>query len=229
MGIFQGSKQNNHPLNENADGVQRFFDGYFKELKSRGAKHFERMIDEHLTHFKHDLDATIAKANTELKQYIVQQVDEEIAENDQAIKSAQAHALESMSNSANTLESQHRELTEAMKQTATTQSAKITQAFDEHVQQMTEMKKAQAAALRTLQTHAAELQRQQEAFTTTFAQSLQAQQEKLIGVFTDNMARVVESYLTEAIGDQYDVKSQLPSIVKQLEASKQDIVDDMKL
>lgn len=228
MGIFQG-KQKDHPVNENADGVQRFFDGYFKELKSRGAKHFERMIDEHLTHFKHDLDSTIAKANSELKQYIVQQVDQEVAENDAAIKEAQTHALESMRDSARALEDQHRQLAETLQQNATVQQAKITQAFDDHVQQMTEMKKAQEAALRTLQTSAAAIQKQQEDFTLTFEKSLQDQQDKLVAAFTDNMASVVESYLTEAIGDQYDVKSQMPSIVKQLEANKQSIVDDMKL
>lgn len=228
MGIFQG-KQKDRPLNENADGVQRFFDGYFKTLKQRGNNHFEKMIDEQLTHFKHDLDGTIARANTELKQYIVQQVDEEVAENDQAMKDAQQHALESISNSAHMLEEQHRQLTEALQQNASTQQAKITQAFDDHVQQMTNMKQAQEAALRTLQSSAAAIQKQQEEFTSTFAKSLQDQQEKLIGAFTDNMARVIEGYVTEAIGDQYDVKSQLPSIMKQLEANKQDIVDDLKL
>ena len=43
------------------------------------------------------------------------------------------------------------------------------------------------------------------------------------------MAQVVEHYLLGALGDQYDVKAQLPSIIKQLEDNKQVIVDDMKL
>lgn len=43
------------------------------------------------------------------------------------------------------------------------------------------------------------------------------------------MARIVENYLVAAIGEQYNLKSQLPSIIKQLEENKQAIVDDIKL
>ena len=43
------------------------------------------------------------------------------------------------------------------------------------------------------------------------------------------MARIIEHYLLEALGDQYDLKAQLPAIIQQLETNKQAIVDDMKL
>jgi hypothetical protein len=40
---------------------------------------------------------------------------------------------------------------------------------------------------------------------------------------------VVEHYLVGALGDQYDLKTQLPSILASLEENKQTIVDDVKL
>jgi hypothetical protein len=43
------------------------------------------------------------------------------------------------------------------------------------------------------------------------------------------MAQIVEHYLLGALGDQFDMKAQLPSILQQLEENKQAIVDDMKL
>jgi hypothetical protein len=55
------------------------------------------------------------------------------------------------------------------------------------------------------------------------------QEEALINGFESNMARIIEQYLLGALGDQYDLKAQLPSIIGQMEANKQAIVDDMKL
>ena len=43
------------------------------------------------------------------------------------------------------------------------------------------------------------------------------------------MAAIVERYLLGALGDQYDLKAQLPAIIKQMEENKQAIADDMKL
>ena len=55
------------------------------------------------------------------------------------------------------------------------------------------------------------------------------QQEILAKAFEENMAQVIEHYLLGALGDQYDLKAQLPAIIKQMEENKQAIVDDMKL
>jgi hypothetical protein len=51
----------------------------------------------------------------------------------------------------------------------------------------------------------------------------------LVTAFESNMAQIVEHYLLGALGDQYDLKAQLPSIIKQMEANKDVIVEDMKL
>lgn len=51
----------------------------------------------------------------------------------------------------------------------------------------------------------------------------------LVDAFEQNMAQIIEHYLLGALGDQYDLKAQLPSIIKQMQDNKQAIVDDMKL
>jgi hypothetical protein len=43
------------------------------------------------------------------------------------------------------------------------------------------------------------------------------------------MAVVVEHYLLGALGEQYDMKAQLPMIIKQMDANKKAMMDDMKL
>ncbi len=59
--------------------------------------------------------------------------------------------------------------------------------------------------------------------------SINKQQTILVDAFQQNMARIIEHYLLTAVGEKYDLKAQLPSIIQQMEANKQAIVDDMKL
>jgi len=56
-----------------------------------------------------------------------------------------------------------------------------------------------------------------------------SQEEMLVGAFQSNMAAIVEHYLLGALGDQYDLKAQLPAIIKQMDENKKAIVDDMQL
>lgn len=64
-------------------------------------------------------------------------------------------------------------------------------------------------------------------------QRLQAEvaeeKERLMQRFVENMAEIVEYYVTTALGDQFDMKTQLPFIIRRMEESKKDIVEDIKL
>jgi hypothetical protein len=51
----------------------------------------------------------------------------------------------------------------------------------------------------------------------------------LLKVFEENMAKIIENYVLQAVGEQFDLKAQLPAIIAQLEANKQSIMEDMKL
>ena len=73
------------------------------------------------------------------------------------------------------------------------------------------------------------MQEQQQQLSAMLQQGIAKQQEMMITTFEDNMAQIVEHYLLGALGDQYDMKAQLPSIIKQMEENKQAIADDMKL
>jgi hypothetical protein len=47
--------------------------------------------------------------------------------------------------------------------------------------------------------------------------------------YEENMAKIIEHYVLEALGDQFDLKAQLPYIVAQMEANKQNMAEDMRL
>ena len=43
------------------------------------------------------------------------------------------------------------------------------------------------------------------------------------------MAKIIEHYVLLSLGDQFDLKAQLPYIIKQMETNKQNIIEDMRL
>lgn len=43
------------------------------------------------------------------------------------------------------------------------------------------------------------------------------------------MAQIIEHYLLETLGQQFDLKAQLPYIIEQMEANKKDMIEDMQL
>lgn len=231
MGIFQRKQQpqGKAPIDETSDGVQRFFDGYFAELKSRGRAHFEKSVEENKAAFKKDLDATITKAEAGLKEHIAQQLDEQIAENSKALKDAQDVAFQSLTQSAKTLQEQHQQLSQVLQKNVADQQAMLANTFEENKAQIVAMKETQAQAVQWLQQSAQAMQEQHQQLIQAMQKSVADQESALIAAFEENMAQVVEHYLLGALGDQYDLKSQLPSIIKQMEASKQDMMDDMKL
>lgn len=250
MGIFQHKQDPKKTSSDELLGEeQHFFDDYFREeLRNHGRWYFEKVINENGELFKRDLEQTIAAVNAELKDHItkqldgaIQQVNKELKEHTEkqlqqqfdeyskSLKEAQEKALGSMTESAETLKKQHDELRTALQKNVNDQQALLHNAFEDNKQQITSMKEAQDAALKWLNQSAQALNDQYQNINTTLQKNVAAQQEMLVSGFQSNMAAVVEHYLLGALGDQYDLKAQLPAIIKQMDENKQAIVDDMKL
>ena len=102
-------------------------------------------------------------------------------------------------------------------------------AFEENKAGIAAMKQAQEQAMQALAQGVQSIQLQNQELVQTMQKNVAAQEESIVVAFEENMARIVEHYLLGALGDQFDLKSQLPSIIKQMEANKTAIVDDMKL
>lgn len=87
----------------------------------------------------------------------------------------------------------------------------------------------QAAALESLEKSAQAMEERYASFSETLDGAVERQKEKMLGAFSQNFARVVEQYVLGALGDEFTVKDQLPSIIKRLEADKETIMEDAKL
>lgn len=251
MGLFQNKKQRT-PQQQAADEIEHLFDDAFREeLKERGRLYFERVINENAALFKQDLDATVAHINTELRQHVARQLDDQFAQinkvnaelrehvakqfDDQfveykkTVKDAQTLALDAVTRSSQTLEEQHKQLSTSLEKSVANQDALIANAVEENKTHIESMKTAQAAAITSLQHSVQALDEQRQQLAVLLEQGIANQQALFIDTFEKNMAKIIEHYLLEALGDQYDMKAQLPAIIKQMEQNKQAIADDMKL
>lgn len=255
MGLFQHKKEpaeQQPPVDATTEAVEQLLDDEFREeLRSRARTYFDRVINENADLFKQDLDATVAHINTELKQHAARQLDEQLEEitrantelkdhvtkqfderfndYDKTIKEAQGLALQTLNRSAQDLREQHQRLAASIEKSISDQENLMSNVFQGNMTRIIATKDAQDVALKSLNDSAKALQQQYEQVAATLQQSVANQENLLVTAFQDNMARVVEHYLLGALGDQYDMKAQLPSIIKQMEANKKAIVDDISL
>lgn len=247
MAIFQHKKQSQQDIE--AELERRFLDENLREeLRNHGRLYFEQVIDENGKLFKADLDATIADLNTQLKDHVTGQLQEvvagiqaelkeqatkqlqaQFAEYTAAMKQAQDAALQSITESAQQLTQQHAQLSASLQKTIADQQAMMSSAMEEENTRIDAMKNAQNLALQSLASSAQAMQAEYQQLGSMLQKIVTDQQTMLIGAFESNMAQIVERYLLEALGDQYDLKAQLPAILKQMEANKQAMVDDVKL
>lgn len=239
MGIFQHKKE------EEQDGVLHFFDDYFREdLRKRGREYFEKVIDDDAALFKKDLDQLIAQANEQLKEHITKQLDatvaqlnaditkqfeEHLAASAKAIQEAHDAALQSIQEREQKIEQQHQELSDALQKSVTNQEATLVNTYKENMARINQMNEAQGVALQMLNRSTQTLEQQYQQLSTMLQNTVKSQEDMLVGAFEQNMSRVIEHYLLGALGDQFDLKAQLPAIIQQMEANKKEIVEDMKL
>lgn len=246
MGLFRRKKTNSVIPQEE---VEFFFDEHFsEELRNRGRWYFENVIKENAERFQADLNATIKEVNVELKeqvtsrldvaiseidtglrQHVTQQLENKFVEYTESMKKAQDAALTSLQDNAKALQDQYEDLRVSLRKSVDDQKITLTNVFEENKVRIAAMHDAQNMAVESLSHSVEALQKQHEKLKDTLEKNIAAQQDVFVDAFKNNMAQVVEHYVLEALGGQYDLRDQLPSIMQQLEDKKQAIVEDMKL
>lgn len=253
MGLFQHKHATKKSLSDELQEAEELlFDAEFREeLRNHGRQYFERVLNENVTLFKQDLDATVAHINTELRQQVSRQLDQQMADINQVnaelrdtiakrideqfaqysdtMKSAQDTALASLEQRAKALEQQFLQLGAALEKSFAYQDAMMTNSVGESKNRLGTMQRAQELAVQELAASVKTIQDQHALLSQMLQKSIVNQEVMLINAFEENMSRIIEHYLVTALGDQYDLKAQLPAIIQQMESNKQAMVDDMKL
>lgn len=220
MGLFQHEEPKKQTsADEVAESVARAFNNHFKEeLRERGRQYFDKLLDNNETLFKKELDDAIEDVSVNLREYVVKKFNERLAEHASEVQAAQDLATKTLKNGTQDLVESQKEFSAAQDEAL----SRVDESVDAFIEKQQDFNDA-------LEKGATAFAKKQEELGETLTKSIADQQETLVKAFEENMARIVENYLVAAIGEQYDLKSQLPSIIKQMEENKQAIVDDIKL
>jgi len=105
-------------------------------------------------------------------------------------------------------------------------SAKLNEEFSAYAKAMHE---AQTLALGSLQKTAQDIETQRLALAQAMQKDVAEREQALIKVYEENMSKIVEHYVLQALGSQFDLKSQMPYIIQEMEANKKAIMEDMRL
>lgn len=115
------------------------------------------------------------------------------------------------------------QLNEYMKQEI---SSKLEQEFAAYAKAM---KEAQELALESLKKTAEDVEVQRVAMAEALQKEVSERETNMLRLYEENMAKIIEHYLLASLGDQLDLKAQLPYIIAEMEANKKNIMEDMRL
>ncbi len=89
------------------------------------------------------------------------------------------------------------------------------------------MKEAQELTLGSLQKTAEELTEQRQQMLDAMRKGVTAREAGMLKAFENNMAEIVEHYVLQSLGSQFDMRAQLPYIMKEMETHKKEMMEDM--
>jgi hypothetical protein len=105
-------------------------------------------------------------------------------------------------------------------------SGKLQEEFAAYQQSIRDV---QSAAVESINKTVIEAQQQQAALNEQIKKEVDAQKAQIIAHFEENMAEIVSHYVVKTVGQQIDLKDQLPFIIREMEAQKEDMKRDMYL
>lgn len=145
------------------------------------------------------------------------------------IQSEQTKILEQLRLSEEKTRREAEELSKELRETVTEQAKKLQTVYDENMSSVEETRDKQSSMLDTLTRTTKELEEQHQQLSELLDKSIAEQKAMVTEIINENMARIVEHYLVGALGEQSNIREQIPSILERMEENKQAMMDDMKL
>lgn len=105
-------------------------------------------------------------------------------------------------------------------------SGKLEEEFAAYQQSI---KDVQQAAVDSINNTVVSAQQQQELLVRKMHEDTETQKAKIMADFDKNMAEIVNQYILSAVGNEIDLKEQLPFILREMEAQKEMMKKDMAL
>ena len=146
-----------------------------------------------------------------------------------SLQREQAKMTEGLRETEQAARQQVERLSQDMQQLVASQSRHYSEVYQTNTDQVSKAHQAQGEALARLEQTTAALESQYQQLSELLEKSITEQKTMASQMVNDNLARIVEHYVVSALGDQADVRSQLPAILQRMEAQKQAMIEDMTL
>lgn len=144
-----------------------------------------------------------------------------------ALQAEQEASIEELKTSLAETSRQTEALRQAMKNDVDQQALQLKAAYQENIETTTDLKHEQAAAIAALQQTVASLNEQQGVLQRLITDAVARQKALATEIIDENMARIVEHYLVEALGERSSLVKDLPNILERMEENKHDMMEDM--
>ncbi len=144
-----------------------------------------------------------------------------------ALQAEQEASIEELKTSLAETSRQTEALRQAMKNDVDQQALQLKAAYQENIETTTDLKHEQAAAIAALQQTVASLNEQQGVLQRLITDAVARQKALATEMIDENMARIVEHYLVEALGERSSLVKDLPNILERMEENKHDMMEDM--
>lgn len=142
---------------------------------------------------------------------------------------SQTALVEQLKAAAANTDQQIDQLTQAMRHNVSTQATRFSKVYQDNLDRATKSGEVQERMIQSLGDSVGALEQQYQQLSQLLDESIAKQKQMVVDVIQENMARIVEHYVIGALGSQADVKDQLPLILRQMEESKQSMMEDMSL
>lgn len=147
----------------------------------------------------------------------------------EAIQHEQDTMLGSLRSAADATRQQAEHLEQDLRHTIDQQKSSLDEIYQENLARVREVSAAQAETMNQLTASASALEQKHQEMAQFLDKTVADQKAMMAQTVDDNMARIVEHYIIGALGEQSELRTQLPAILQQMEQHKKDMVDDISL
>lgn len=192
-------------------------------------------MTQSLNHDTQDMREKYQQLSASLQQVVAQQevlmasVFQDQKARAETIQHEQDVMLGSLRTAADATRQQAEHIAEDLRHTIDQQKTSLDTIYQENLTRVQEVSAVQTETLGRLTASAAALEQKHQEMTQFLDKTVADEKAMMAQTVGDNMARIIEHYIIGALGEQSELRSQLPGIMQQMEQHKKEMMDDIAL
>lgn len=188
-----------------------------------------------LNHDTQDMREKYQQLSASLQQVVAQQevlmvgVFQDQKTRMETVQREQDALLQSLTAAGHATRQQAEHLEQDLRHTIEQQKTALDGIYQENLARVREVSTAQTTTLNQLTASASALEQTHQQMTQFLVKTVADEKAMMAQTVGDNVARIIEHYIIGALGEQSELRSQLPGIMQQMEQHKKEMMDDIAL